>query len=101
MPARVHRTGAALMRAPVLPMFDEPAHAVPQPTVQTEPARLAKAALRVLAVLQDGLWHPNHELATPECGGLRAVGRIAELRKRYPIEKRHVKSGRWEYRLVK
>jgi hypothetical protein len=46
-----------------------------------------------------GQWLPNHELC--EVGGMRAVGaRLCEIRKEWVIEKRHVKGGSWEFRLM-
>lgn len=91
-------------QAPSLPgLFDETAGPpVPQPRPQTEPARLAKAALRVLALLQDGQWHSNVEISHPDCGGLAGVRRCWDLQQRgHEIAKRHVRRGHWEYRLVK
>lgn len=46
-----------------------------------------------------GQWIPNHELC--EVGGMRAVGaRLCEIRKAWTVEKRHVKGGSWEFRLM-
>lgn len=69
--------------------------------VATEIDRLNAAALRVLAYLQAHGSATNVELCTPEIGGLRAVGRIHELRRSgHQIEKTHLHGGLWSYRLV-
>lgn len=68
-------------------------------TYQAERLRLCAAALRVLDRLKKGPAF-NYELATPEVGGLRGVGRIPELRKQgYAIEKTHISGGTWRYEL--
>ena len=81
---------------PCLPgLFSPPGRPVAQP-VKQEIDRLNAAARRVLARLQTGP-ATNVELSTPECGGLRAVGRIDELREFYDIRKEHVSGGLWRY----
>ncbi len=91
------------MTAPLIPgLFDGPTVEMRRSPV-SEPVRLAASAQRVLQALREarGGWLANHELATPEIGGLRAVGRIDELRTAgHNIEKRHVKGGCWQYRIV-
>lgn len=69
--------------------------------VATEIERLNAAALRVLAYLQRHGSATNVQLCQPEVGGLRAVGRVFELRKQgYQIEKAHVAGGVWNYTLI-
>lgn len=52
----------------------------------------------LLELLSDGEWHSNGECA--EYAGFRYGGRKFELeRDGYIIDKRHVKGGRWDYRL--
>lgn len=85
--------------AAVLPgMFETPTTATPH-AVTLEKRRLNAAAIRVLIALQGageaGL--TNVQLSVPAIGGLRAVGRIDELREHYAIEKQHVSGGTWRY----
>lgn len=85
---------------PMLP-FDEPAQATPaKPNpVKRERQRLNAAARRVLARLREG---PalNFELCTPAIGGLRAIGRVDELRREgWDVRKEHVSGGTWRYTL--
>lgn len=94
--------GLAIMTQPSL--LDLPS---PQPTVESpvarERKRLNAAALRVLSYLQfhHGCWCSNVELCQKDIGGMRATGRMSELRAEgWDIEKRHVKDGCWEYRLL-
>lgn len=85
-------------------MFDVPA-SVTLPTkanpVKVERDRLNDAAERVLAHLRAHGSATNVELSVPEIGGMRAVGRIHELRKRgHAIVKAHEGGGIWRYRLI-
>lgn len=66
---------------------------------QTEIKRLHSGSMRVLDRLRQGV-ATNVELCTKEIGGLRAGGRIFDLRKAgYSIETRHVQGGVWEFEL--
>lgn len=88
-----------LLEQPNLLDLNPPA---PKPNpVKVERDRLNAAAVRVLAYLQTHQWATNIELSRPEVGGLRAVGRIHELRQHgHVIEKKHVDGGVWRYRLL-
>jgi hypothetical protein len=67
--------------------------------VKVEKDRLNAAALRVLDHLKAHGSAVNWELAKPELGGMRAVGRIHELiHAGYDIRKEHVSGGTWRYR---
>ena len=69
-------------------------------TVKVERDRLNAAAARVLAYLQTCGEATNVELCRPDVGGMRAVGRIHELRQHgHAITKHHVSGGIWMYRL--
>ena len=87
----------------VLPgLFSEGEEPQPAPNpVRDEIERLSAAAGRVLAYLQarPGQWVTNVELARPDVGGLRAVGRLHEIGKHHRVEKRHIERGLWAYRL--
>jgi hypothetical protein len=83
-------------------VFDPPGSRRRKPLspVARERQRLNAAALRVLERLKQG---PacNYELATPEIGGLRAIGRVHELQKAgYAITKEHLSGGTWRYALM-
>lgn len=66
---------------------------------QAERKRLTRNAFKVLERLRQGI-ATNIELCTQELGGLRAIGRIHDLRLHgHVIESRHVKGGLWEYEL--
>lgn len=53
----------------------------------------------LLALLSDRRWHTNSECA--EHAGYRYSARKADLESEgYIIDKRHVKGGRWDYRLA-
>jgi|SRR5215203_4639142 len=59
--------------------------------------RTRKAAL--LALLQDGNWHPNHELAN--VGGLSFNSYLYQLRlSGWEIISRRIRGGVWEQRLI-
>lgn len=62
--------------------------------------RLNSSCLRVLDYLRKGP-ATNVELCTPAIGGLRAIGRVHDLRQAgYVITTTHVKGGVYEYRLI-
>lgn len=87
------------MTEPVLPgLYETPTTAKLNP-VKVEKDRLNAASRRVLAFLKDRgpAGAMNYELCRPEVGGLRAVGRIDELREHYLIDKEHVEKGAWRY----
>ena len=68
--------------------------------VKVERDRLNAAAARVLAYLRLHGDATNVELCCPDVGGMRAVGRIHELRRAgHSISKEHVDGGVWRYRL--
>ena len=81
-------------------LFDVPV-STPKPNpVARERARLNAAALRVLARLKEGP-ATNVELCHPSIGGMRAVGRIHELRcDGWGIDKSHLSGGTWLYTLL-
>jgi gamma-glutamyltranspeptidase len=67
--------------------------------VKVEKDRLNAAAVRVLEYLKANGSAVNWQLATPEIGGMRAVGRIHELiHAGHDIRKEHVSGGTWRYR---
>ena len=71
-----------------------------QPSLFAEKARLHAASMRVLAHLEQHGAAYNYELAVPEIGGIRAVGRVWELQQMgYPIRKDHIKGGIYRYTL--
>jgi hypothetical protein len=54
---------------------------------------------RLLELLLDGKWHPNHECAS--VGGLSFNDSIFAFRQEgWQIESRHVRGGHWEFRLL-
>jgi hypothetical protein len=54
---------------------------------------------RLLELLLDGKWHPNHECAS--VGGLSFNDSIFCFREEgWQIDSRHVRGGHWEYRLL-
>ncbi len=72
----------------------------PANPVKVERDRLNAAAARVLAYLQRHGDATNVELCCPDVGGMRAVGRIHELRRDgHVISKEHLHGGVWRYRL--
>jgi hypothetical protein len=90
---------------PCLPgLLDPVMYDVPQASpVARERARLCAAAERVLALLRQrsDAGATNVELSHPDVGGLRAVGRIHDLRQRgHHISKAHIKDGLWRYWLI-
>ncbi len=65
-----------------------------------ERQRLNASARRVLAYLREHGSATNVELCQPHIGGMRAVGRVHELRQQgHLIPKAHVKGGVWRYTL--
>jgi len=53
----------------------------------------------MLELLRDGKWHSNRELQ--DVAGFCYSARKSELRKEgWIIQPRHVKAGKWEYRLT-
>jgi hypothetical protein len=94
MPQQSQPSFFADFDGPIDPQF------APASPVGQEIRRLNAAAVRVLERLQRGP-AMNWELATPDLGGLRAVGRIWELQQDgWDITKEHVERGCWRYRLV-
>ena len=72
------------------------------PLFDLERVRLNASANRVLAYLQEHGSATNVELCQPHVGGMRAVGRVHELRQAgYLIPKQHVKGGIWRYELMR
>ena len=72
-----------------------------QPDLFRERLRLNASALRVLTYLRLHGHALNIELCQPSVGGLRAIGRVHELRQDgYDIRKSHVTGGVWRYTLV-
>lgn len=59
-----------------------------------EHQRRANNTTRILAHLQQHGSAMNHELLT--IGGMRAMGRVHELRRQHDIDVRHVRGGEWE-----
>jgi hypothetical protein len=54
---------------------------------------------RLLELLLDGEWHPNHKCAS--IGGLSFNDSIFAFRQEgWQIESRHVRGGHWEFRLI-
>ena len=96
--AAVLRENAVTYQQPKLLELVPP---TPKPNpVKVERDRLNAAALRVLAYLQRHGEATNVDLCRPDVGGMRAVGRIHELRKQgHVITKEHVDGGVWRYRL--
>ena len=91
------------MAAHGIEVVPDPLYApTPKPNpVKVERERLNAAALRVLAYLEQHGEATNVELCRPEVGGMRAVGRIHELRRAgHAIEKKHLHGGIWAYRIV-
>lgn len=83
----------SLLDLPVTPAHESP--------VSTERRRLNAAAARVLAYLQAHEHATNVELCRPAVGGLRAIGRVHELRQDgWEIEKTHLLGGVWRYSLI-
>ena len=64
-----------------------------------ELARRSTARDRVLAALlaAGAKGCTNVELCAPDCGGMRAVGRVDELRDTWHIETVHVRRGVYRY----
>lgn len=68
--------------------------------IREEIDRLNRNEARVLAYLRTHESATNVELCQVDVGGLAGCRRVRALRgKGYPIEKRHVSRGIWEYRL--
>ena len=62
-------------------------------------SRLRGQRGRLMELLLDGEWHPNHQLA--RVGGLSFNDSIFALRQEgWQIESRHRKGGTWEFRLT-
>jgi len=78
-------------------LFDAPTPRPRRHPVAVERQRLNAAAQRVLARLQQG---PATNAQLVEVGGIRAVGRVFELKRDgWQIEKAHVSGGTWRYTL--
>lgn len=70
----------------------------PRHPVVVERERLNAAALRVLEFLARHGEATNVELCDPSIGGMRAIGRVHELRRQgHHITKEHVTGGLWRY----
>jgi len=87
------------MTVPCLPgLFFEPPAPNPSP-IQRELRRRGKNEQRVLDRLRQG---PATTLELVAVGGIRATGRVSDLRKAgFTINAEHVKDGLWRYRLVR